>query len=274
LEPETRKLMAAHEQFADDLALLALGSLQDHERAALEKHLEDCPGCRLELDQLRGDMALMALSAGGPRPPVRARQRLMDAIAHEPQRAEKARKAATRPSWWRAATLLVTAAGALVILLLVRQDTILIHQAQSLAQQVVGLQSDSLAHQAEIANARAIVSTLTSPDALRVTLVAAKTPPRPQGKAIYVRDRSSLIFLASNLPPLPSEKIYELWLIPESGPPVAAGLFKPDAHGSATVVNPPLPAGVAAKTFVVTLEPQSGSHDAPRGSAVISGQGE
>lgn len=266
--------MAAHEQFADDLALLALGSLQGDERATLEKHLQDCAGCRLELDQLRGDMALMALSTAGPRPPARSRQRLMDAIAHERQHAEKSRTAVTRPSWWRAATLFVTAAGALVILLLVRQDTILIHQAQSLAQQVIGLQSDSLAQQAELVNARAIVSTLTSPDAQRVTLVAAKTPPRPQGKAIYLRNRSSLIFLASNLPPLPAEKIYELWLIPESGPPVAAGLFKPDAHGSATVVNPPLPAGVGAKTFVVTLEPESGSHDAPRGSAVISGQGE
>jgi anti-sigma-K factor RskA len=266
--------MAAHEQFADDLALLALGSLQGDERAALEKHLEECPGCRLELDQLRGDMALMALSAGGPRPPARARQRLVDAIAREPRSSENIRSAAARPSWWRAATLFIAGASALVILLLVRQDTILIHQAQNLAQQVAGLQGQSLTQQAELEDAREIVSTLTSPDAQRVTLVAVKTPPRPQGKAIYVRNRSSLIFLASNLPPLPPEKIYELWLIPQAGPPVAAGLFKPDAHGSATVVNPPLPAGVGAKTFVVTLEPESGSHDAPRGSAVISGQGE
>lgn len=265
--------MAAHEQFADDLALLALGSLQGDERIALEKHLDECASCRLELDQLRGDMALMALSASGPRPPARARQRLMDAIAREPRSAAKVIPAA-RPSWWRAATLFVAGASALVILLLVRQDTILIHQAQSLAQQVAGLQSDSLTRQSELENAREIVSTLTSPDAQRVTLVAAKTPPRPLGKAIYVRSRSSLIFLASNLPPLPAEKIYELWLIPEAGAPIAAGLFKPDSHGSATVVNPPLPAGLEAKTFVVTLEPESGSHDAPRGSAVISGQGE
>ena len=266
--------MAPHEQFADDLALLALGSLQGDERAALEKHLEDCPGCRRELDQLRGDMALMALSAGGPRPPARARQRLVDAIAREPRRVERSIPSSGQPSWWRAATLFIAAASALVILLLVRQDTILIHQAQSLAQQLAGLQSQSLIQQAELEDAREIVSTLTSPDAQRVTLVASKTPPRPQGKAIYARNRSSLIFLASNLPQLPTEKIYELWLIPESGPPVAAGLFRPDAHGSATVVNPPLPAGIEAKTFVVTLEPQSGSHEAPRGSAVISGQGE
>jgi hypothetical protein len=40
------------------------------------------------------------------------------------------------------------------------------------------------------------------------------------------------------------------------------------------VVNPPLPVGVEAKTFAVTLEPGSGSHVAPRGTFVIVGIGE
>jgi anti-sigma-K factor RskA len=94
---------------------------------------------------------------------------------------------------------------------------------------------------------------------MRVTLVAAKTPPQPQGKAIYVRDRASLIFLASNFPNLPPQKAYELWLIPMSGAPIPAGMFKPDAHGGAMVINPPLPAGVEAKTFAITVEPEQGS---------------
>ena len=54
--------MSAHEQFADDLALLAAGALQGDERVALEKHLEGCAACRRELERLRGDMALLALS--------------------------------------------------------------------------------------------------------------------------------------------------------------------------------------------------------------------
>jgi len=106
-----------------------------------------------------------------------------------------------------------------------------------------------------------------------VVLVVGKTPPQPQGKAFYLRDKSGLIFVANNLPPLAPEKVYELWLIPTTGAPIAAGLFRPDAHGSATVVNPPLPAGVAAKAFAVTLEAESGPHDAPRGTAVMAGSG-
>jgi hypothetical protein len=126
----------------------------------------------------------------------------------------------------------------------------------------------------ELEDAKRVYETITAPEAQHVVLVAAKTPPQPQGKAFYLREKSSLIFVANNLPPLAAEKIYELWLIPKAGAPIAAGLFKPDAHGSATVVNPPLPPGVEAKTFAVTLEAESGPHDAPRGTAVMAGTGE
>jgi anti-sigma-K factor RskA len=108
---------------------------------------------------------------------------------------------------------------------------------------------------------------------MRVTLVAAKTPPQPQGKVIYVQACSSLIFLASNLPMLPPQKAYELWLIPASGSPILAGVFRPGARGSATLINPPLPAKVEAKTFAITVEPEQGSQT-PTMPIVMLGAGE
>ena len=80
--------MSLHEQFADDLSLYALGALEGEERLAVETHLEQCVDCHRELAQLRGDLALLALSAGGPRPPSRSRERLMAAIAKEPRRTQ------------------------------------------------------------------------------------------------------------------------------------------------------------------------------------------
>ena len=76
--------MSAHEQFAEDLALYALGSLEGNERCALETHLETCASCRRELEVIRGDLAVVAMSAAGPQPPARSRERLMSAIAKEP----------------------------------------------------------------------------------------------------------------------------------------------------------------------------------------------
>lgn len=254
--------MSVHEQFAEDLALHALGTLQGEERVALEKHLDECAGCRRELEQLRGDMALMALSTAGPVPPRRARQRLLEAVAREPRVAVTP----VRRGWWTLvpwASVAALAVG-LVVLWLDNSD---------LEQRIAGLQEKSVRQLAELQRAREVVSTLTATDAMRVTLVEANTRPRPQGKAIYVRDRSSLIFLASNLQPLPPQKAYELWLIPTSGAPIPAGVFKPDAHGSATVINPPLPAGVQAKAFAITIEPESGSA-APTLPIVMVGAGE
>jgi len=255
--------MSAHEQFADDLALLALDALQGDERVTLEKHLEGCSSCRSELERLRGDMALLALSASGPAPPLRSRERLLKAIAKEP-RAQKI-GAARRSSW----TLLPWLAAAALLLV----AAFFWQQSDRLAQRVARLQDESAQQQTQLERAREVVSTLTSTDALRVTLVAAQAPPQPQGKAIYVRERSSLIFLASNMPALPPQRSYELWLIPTNGAPIPAGMFKPDARGSATVVEPPLPGGVEAKAFAITVEPEQGS-SAPTMPIVMMGAGE
>src|SRR6202158_2008956 len=137
--------MSAHDQFADDLALLALEALQGDERVKLEKHLEGCSSCRSELERLRGDMALLALSASGPAPPRRSRERLLKAIAKEP-RAQKSTE--RRPSvlwtslpWLAAAALLLVAA-------------FFWEQSDRLAQRVARLQDESAQLQTQLERAR------------------------------------------------------------------------------------------------------------------------
>jgi anti-sigma-K factor RskA len=257
--------MSGHEQLLEDLALHALGSLQGNELAALQAHLLSCADCRRELEFLRGDMALLAMSTAGSAPPRRAKQRLLDAIAREPHGV-----AASIPSqrgFWTLVPWFATAAAALMVVLLLRQNS-------ELKNSVATLSSLFADQKIQLEHAQEVVETFTAADSQQVTLVAAKNAPQPQGKTFYLRDKGRLIFLANNLPQLPPEKIYELWLIPKTGAPIAAGLFKPDNRGGASVVNPPLPVGVEAKTFAVTLEPDSGSHEAPRGTFVIVGIGE
>jgi anti-sigma-K factor RskA len=251
--------MSAHEQFADDLALYALGALEGEERSTLERHLASCPDCRRELGLLRGDMAIMALAAAGPKPPQRSRDRLMKAIAREPKF-----RPAPRRAWWGFAGWITAAAMALVAFGFWGQY-------ENSKRQVAIMSQAAIEQQAALEKSREVVETLTAPDAMTVTLVAAKAPPQPQGKAFYVRDRSRLIFLASNMPKLPPQKAYELWLIPSKGAPMPAGMFKPDAHGSGMVINPPLPAGTEAKAFAVTVEPEAGSAAATSPIVMIGG---
>jgi anti-sigma-K factor RskA len=266
--------MSAHEQFAEDLALYALGALDGAELQTLEKHLESCASCRRELELLRGDTSLLALTTSGPKPPARSRQRLMSAIANEPRMpAIKAAPESEHRSWWYASgwpTLRLVAAAALLFV-----GINLVRQNSALQQNLASLRARFSDQGIKLEEANQTVATLMDPDATKIELVAAGNKPEPRGKAIYQRRNRNLIFFASNLPALPAEKIYELWLFPANGgAPIPAGLFKPDARGSATVVNPPLPEGVEAKNFAVTLEPESGSHDHPRGTPVIVGVGE
>ena len=243
--------MSAHEQFADDLALYALGSLEESEREALQAHLAQCAACRRELQQLCSDMGLLALATMGPAPPATARARLLSALANEP----RARTVPKRsPSWW----LLAPMAAAIVLaaaisIVLWRQNNAL---RQDLAQQL----KQSGENRAEVERAREVLALLSAPDAIRVTLVATNAKPQPQGKAIYRPQTGSLVFLASNFAPLPPEKAYELWLLPTSGAaPIPVGVFKPDSRGSASVLMPSLPKDLQAKAFAITIEPETGS---------------
>jgi anti-sigma-K factor RskA len=256
--------MSEHERYAEDLALYALDALRGEDRARVNEHLAACAACRLELEQLRGDTALLALSTAGPRPPQRARQRLLDAVARE-SRMPHLVQTSTRRSWWG---MLGWAAAAAVVIFAVS----LWRENAALKATVASASSQAAKNAREMEELRKIAAPILEPEAQRVTLVAVKTPPQPQGKVFYLRNRG-LVLLANNLPALPAQKAYELWLIPASGAPVPAGVFKPDAHGSASVVNPPLPAGAEAKAFAITVENEAGA-TTPTMPIVMMGTGE
>jgi Anti-sigma-K factor rskA len=157
---------------------------------------------------------------------------------------------------WAVAAGLAVAAGDLYY-----QRDNLFHERDALHATVTdqAAQLDRLTTDA--ATAREVVDALTDTTAMRVTLSKGKEAPAPQGRATYVASKGTLIFLASNLQPLPPLKSYELWLIPAAagGAPIPAGTFRPDDRGNASVILPPLPKGVDAKAFGVTIEDKDGA---------------
>jgi anti-sigma-K factor RskA len=124
---------------------------------------------------------------------------------------------------------------------------------------------------ASASHSQEVLDVLTAPNAQRVLLTSVKTAAVPTGRAVYLADRGGLIFQANNLAYLPQDRIYELWVIPANGSaPIPAGLFRPDATGSASLVLPPLPKGIPAKAFGVTIEKAEGSAT-PTAPIILSG---
>lgn len=257
--------MNGHPQFAEALALYAMGALDDpQDLAALQAHLGTCGECRRELDALRADMALLALSATGPQPPARSRQRLLSAIAAEPRLERRVTQryavGRLRPRWFSFAPVVVMLLLAVFSLLLwrdVRNTRFLLRVERAKIQQ---MQAEIAQKDKELSEKKVVADLLHAPDAWPLTLVSVKTPPQPQMKMIYSRQKGSLLLMASNAPLLPEDKIYELWLLPADGSaPMPAGWFKPDKQGNGMIFHTMTTAGIDAKGFAVTIERAGGS---------------
>ncbi len=270
----------------EDLALFAMQLLGRDEARAVAGHVEECPDCRQQLAEVQGDLAVYAHAVDMHSPPALARERLMKQVAREkkvvpierapaetafPNRAEQVfrtglgsgaylteeepqrstlSKLAPWAGWAIAASFAVTAWS-------------FYHDRDALQDKLKSQASQMDRISADAAAARQMLDAMTDPTAKHVTLVkapAGSTPPEPQGRATYVSEKGALIFLASNMEPLQPYKVYELWMIPADGrDPIPAGTFRPDERGNASVIMPPLPKGIEAKAFGVTVEDEGGS---------------
>lgn len=245
--------MSDHAQFAEDLALYAMGALDDKACPELQAHLGTCGECRRELEALRADMAMLALTASGPQPPQRARQRLMEALTQS----REVKPTGTLGRLWPRWLTLVPAALALLLAVF---STGLLLEVQRLKDANAKLLRDLHEEQLNSAQAREIVAMLKDPKAQQMTLVGAKRLPQPQVKTIYVQDKGHVLLIANNLAELPGNKCYELWLLPANGgPPMPAGVFKTDWRGHSLMLHPMKRAGINAKSFAITIEPEEGS---------------
>ena len=259
--------MNTHEQFADDLVLYALNELTGAEREALEEHLQACADCRRELQALRADLGLLGLSSSGPQPPSRSKDRLVRAIAAEPRGVSVPTPvpyAASQRSWWWALVPALAALGLLVFAVSLWRGN------AGLKDQLAELRNRNQDQSIELDRVNQELRLLTSPDAVHVSLTPQKSPQEPRGTAIFSPSGKRMLLMASNLPAVPQGKAYELWIIPASGAPIPAGVFKPDEHGNAIMMDHTMPEGVEAKTFAITVEDEAGS-DKPTSTPVLVG---
>ncbi len=277
----------------DDLYLFALQLLPDAAMKDAAAHLKDCAECRALLGEIQGDLAAYALTAELHTPPVQARERLLRQVANEkkvipmpapmeqPQPEEieesteprlhprnsrvsqidepderKPRRFAPVMAWagWSIAAVMAVVAGMQV-------------DQRKLVEQDLSVATAELTQSAaQVQHAKQVADTLRDASAMQVALhvpVNAGAVPKadPEGHATYLPSTGALVFVADHLDPLQPQKTYQLWLLPATAgeAPIPAGLFKPDEKGNASVVMPPLPKGMTARGFGVTVENEGGS---------------
>lgn len=239
------------DEHVDDLIdLYALGALEPDEQAAVDQHLDECGRCRSLLAEAKELVLLLAWTPDQYDPPPVLRDRLMRRVK-QLQRLDG--DAPVR--WWqrlipdlsrRTPQLAFGLAGVMAVLLLF------------LGSRNVALQEEVASLRGQLQTQQVVVDVLRSPDTRVVAL--SKQSGVPDGGAQLLLDpgRDRAFLVTSELPRLPENQTYQLWLI-GNNLPVSMGTFEVNQQGVASIVvqaNRPLSEFQAVG---VSVEPEGGS---------------
>lgn len=121
-------------------------------------------------------------------------------------------------------------------------------------------------------NGEALFSQLTTrADVIRVALVPGEDMTQLAGELVAVPDSTQAVIAVNNLPVLPEDETYQLWLAAPEGV-TSGGLFQASAEGEATYIVVPITRPVTAYNgFGVSREAAGGSPfpDRPAGTGVF-----
>ncbi len=225
------------EELREVLELYALGALEAEERSQVDDHLaRGCETCQRNLRDALAVNALVMASVKQATPPVGLKRRVLAGFGIE------------RSGWgWLgafAAALMLLLAGWLSV-----QER---HRQSELAE----ARSQVIQITAERDRLNQAFNFLNQPETKQVTFGAGKPQP-PKGN-IFINSRLGVLLIASNLPTLPADKTFEMWIISsKNSPPRPAGLFKDNGQGTGMNI---LPAAVDSLYAVaVSIEPESGA---------------
>ncbi len=257
-----------HPTREEDFDLYALGALEGDEKRAIETHVASCSDCARGLAEARGRVAMLALAAPPLTPSPNVKARLMQQVRDTAPSAPPSR-AAREPERaggffgrsWTAVLVPVGIALAIAAVVLWTQN-------RRLDQQVAALHIDMEQQRQQLEQARQVADLITARDTMVVPL--SPQPGMPKGTAqVMYNQKMGMLMYEGELEPAPSNKSYQLWLVPAQGNPISAGVFSP-GNDKANHFMVKLPEGVTPKAFAVTLEPVGGRPQ-PTGPKVLVG---
>ena len=221
--------------------LHALGLADDPERSEIREHLaRGCEVCMAGVKRARQMAALLSASAPTAEPSSKLRRRILASTGFE-QRSF---------GWW---TPLLAAAAMLSLVAAVYFSG----REKAYADELARARDQMRAQTIELTRLNDALAIMSGPDTIQAGF-GDGAPQPPKGK-VYISPRQGVLLIASNLPPAPTGKIYEMWIIPKGGKPQPAGLFQSGTDGAAMHVQRGAvdPQSVAA--VAVTIENEGGT---------------
>ena len=232
----------------------ALDALENSEREHFEQHLQRCEACRREVRGLHDPATQLALAVARV-PPPQLRVLVLEAAARTGQNLPVSdHRAALQPRHARAQRRARVPRRAPVPRLL----GVAVMAAVVAVAVVLGFTEAATQGRLDRAQAQeqAIVAVLNAPDA---KIVVGRVSVGGTATVVFSRASRKMIFTTAGLPPLPSSKVYELWVLGPGQPGSArpAGLLPAPSDGRTA---PLLASGLASGDQAgVTIEPAGGT---------------
>jgi anti-sigma-K factor RskA len=253
-----------------------LGALETAERRVFEAHLAACDSCRAEVRSLQRVADALALSVPQRTPGLALRARVLGSIPDAADRGAAGpvlhlHDRPAPPIWLPLAAMLVLAVGLGAYAWQLHGRLAALEGRVAAAEQRAQVaESQAADARRESGAAQLAMAVFAAPDVARIELAGLKPAPSASARALWSRDRG-MVFTTANLPVLPAGRVYQVWVLTASTPPLSAGLVRPDADGNAaTVFSTPadIPPPVAV---AVTIEPDGGV-PSPTGDMYLMGK--
>jgi anti-sigma-K factor RskA len=250
----------------EDPDLYALGALDGQEKQALEAHVRACDACAQQVEAARRRVALLSLAAPPVAPRPEVKESLMRRVrAERPVRQPAPAQPAPRRFGW------LTPALSFATIVFAVLSGYLYTRNQSASQRIQALEaqlSNAETRSREIAKSSADTdSILGAPGTIRVDL--AQQPGMAAGRAaVLYNARMGMVVCAGQLAEAPSDKSYQLWIVPATGAPMSLGVMS--SMDPAKLMTAHIPPGMEAKAFAITVEPKGGMPQ-PTGPKVLVG---
>jgi anti-sigma-K factor RskA len=256
----------AQDELHESSGAYALGLLEGEERNAFEAHLATCAECRAEVRAFGRVTGGLDLAVDQLEPPATLRARVLANAVPSGRRIGSAGRTAALPYWLAAAAAIAAVAVGIHAASLRNRIEVLEDELVTVRSEASALRQDLDSARAGAAIGQRVRYVLAASDVKRVDLAGQTLAPTALGRAFWSPSQG-LIF-AANLPAAPPDRVYQLWLVKDTGP-ISAGLLEADA-GALTLVTEPLdPRG--AQALAVTLEP-AGGVPAPTGPMYLLGK--
>lgn len=264
------------ERFEELCAGYVLNALEPGEQAAFERMLESANQEQMELcRKLQSAAGNLAFNVDKIEPPEAVKQQLLQVINEDLEETEYAGGLQEDDSGsFDKTTFAIAASFALLVvsLSLIFYSFNLSSQLQAKNERIGEQENQITVLKEEIERKDELLSILESREVNMVIMKGMEASPNGYGKIIWDAGNQKALLQVSNLPPVPADKEYQLWIIKDNQP-ISAGLFAVHDPGRDAFfkIEQMEPADdQTMEAFAVTLEPKGGMPE-PTGDMYLMG---